>query len=56
MHRVIFQHVYHVVYIDQVIDSYDFDIVTSHSCAENQTADTTESVDTNFNLCHFYCF
>ena len=50
VHGVIFQHVNHVVDIDKVIYSNDFNIVSCHCSSKNQTADTSESVDTNFNL------
>ena len=49
MHRVILQHVGQIVNGAEVIDAHDLDVRTILSSAENETADTTETVNTNFN-------
>ena len=52
VHRVVLQHVSHVVHGNQVVDAHHFDVVVRASGTEHQTADTTEAVDTDFNSCH----
>jgi hypothetical protein len=52
VHRVILQHVSHVIHGNQVVDAHHFDVVVRASGTEHQTADTTEAVDTDFNSCH----
>ena len=49
VHRVVLQHVCQVIYGAEVIDTYNLDVATSLSCAEYETADTTETVNTYFN-------
>ena len=51
MHRVIFEHVGHVVNGKKVVDCYYFDVISFGRGAEYETADTTETVNTN--LCHY---
>ena len=53
VHGVILGHIYHVIEIDEwVIDAYNFkNFRLSHRCAKDQSADTSKTVDTNFN-CH----
>ena len=50
-HCVILQHVSQVVNRAKVIDTYDLNIVSLHCSAENETSDTSESINTYFN--HF---
>ncbi len=50
MSGVVLQHVSHVVNIDEVVDPNNFYIVFFNCGTENQTANSTESVNTNFNL------
>ncbi len=52
MNRVVFQHVSYVVNIEQVIDSYYFDVISLLGCSENQTSDTAKAVNTNFYFFH----
>ncbi len=46
--RVILQHVRHVIRVQQVVDSNDFDVRTLLSSTENDATDTAETVDTYF--------
>ena len=50
VHRVVTKHISHVVYRNQVVDADDFHIVLGHGRTEHQTSDTSEAVDTHFNL------
>ncbi len=52
VHCVVFEHVSHVVHGNQVVDAHHFDVVVRAGCTEHQTADTAETVDTDFNSCH----
>ncbi len=52
VHRVVLEHVGHVVYGYEVVDTYYLDVLVGAGSAEYQTADTTETVDTNFDSCH----
>ena len=56
MHRVIFEHVCHVVYRAEVVDAYDFDIVASLGSAENKASNTAKTINTNFNHCRYTPF
>ena len=49
VHCVIFQHISHIFNIDQIVNANDFNIISCLSSAENQTANTTESINTNAN-------
>ena len=49
VHRVVLEHVSHVLCIEEVIDTYDLDIATLLGSTEDKTADTSEAVDTYFN-------
>ena len=51
VHGVVAQHVSHIFNINQVVDAYDFDIVSFLGSTENQAADAAESVNTDAN-CH----
>src|SRR5574344_283780 len=54
VHCIILQHVSHVLYREKVINTYYYNVVLVSlfkSRTENETADTTETVNTNFN--HF---
>ena len=57
VHGVILQHVCQIVNRAQVVDANDLNVITILGCAENETSDTAEAVNTNF--CHkslfFYC-
>ena len=47
---VIFEHIFHVVRADEgVVDSNNFHIRVFHRGTENQTTDSSESIDTYFN-------
>lgn len=49
MHRVITEHINHVIQVDErVVDGNHIHLFVFHSGTENQTANTAESVDTNF--------
>ncbi len=50
VHRVVLQHIGHVVYREKVVDCHYFEVIALCAGAEYETADTTESVNTN--LCH----
>src|SRR5690606_8569321 len=52
MSRIIFKHISHIVRIDQVIDANYLNIISFLSRAKNQSTDSSEAVNTNFNLCH----
>ena len=52
MHCIILKHVCHILYIDKVIDTYYLDVISFLCGSENQTADTTKTVNTNFNFAH----
>ena len=49
VHGVVLEHVCQVVNRAEVVDTYNLNVVASLSCAENETADTTETVNTYFN-------
>ena len=49
VHCIIAQHICHIFNIDEVIDAYNFNIVSFLSGTENQAADTSKTVDTNAN-------
>ena len=53
VHGVIFEHINHVVGVDErIVDTYNFkNVRLSHSGAENQATDTAKAIDANFN-CH----
>ena len=51
VHSVILQHISQVVNRAKVVDTYDLNIVSFHCSAENETSDTSESINTYFN--HF---
>lgn len=52
--RVVLEHVGSVVGLDEgVVNSNDVDLGVSEGVAENKTADTTETVNTNSELSHF---
>ena len=53
MHRVVLEHVGHVLCVEQVIDTYDLDVAALLGSTEDKTADTSEAVNTNFN--HLTC-
>ena len=48
VHRVILEHVSQVIYGAEVIDTYNLDVAASLSSTENETANTTETVNTYF--------
>ena len=52
---VIFQHVSQILRVEQVVDADYLDVIRKlvDCSAEYHAADTAESIDTNFNLCHF---
>ena len=50
VYRVVLEHVSHVVYRNEVIDTYNLNVCIVACSAEYQTADTTETVDTYFDL------
>ena len=52
MHCVILEHICHILYINKVVNSYNLNIISVLCSSENQTSDTSESVDTNFNFAH----
>ena len=56
VHGVVFEHVCHVVNRAEVVDAYDFDVITSLCSAENKTTNTTETINTNFNHCRYTPF
>jgi hypothetical protein len=49
VHSVILEHVSQVIYGAKVVDTYDNDIVSFLSGAENKATDTAEAVNTYFN-------
>ena len=49
MHRVILEHISHILCIEEVVDTYDLDVATLLGSTEDKTADTSEAVDTYFN-------
>ena len=51
---VILQHVGQILGIQQVVDTYDLNVIGKFvDCsAEYHAADTAETIDTNFNFCH----
>ena len=51
MHGVVLQQVRHGLGVRQVIDGDDFHVRIAHGSPENQTTDTTETIDTDF-YCH----
>ena len=55
MHCVILQHVSHVIYIEEVVDTYNLHVIALLDCAKYETADTAETINTYFNHL-FYCF
>ncbi len=52
VHRVVLEHVSHVLHVNQVVDADHNDVIPLLGCPENQTADTSETVDTYFNFFH----
>lgn len=36
-----------------IVDSDNVNVIVLNSVSENETADTTETVDSDFNWCHF---
>ena len=50
VYRVVLEHVSHVVYRNEVVDTYNLNVCIVACSTEYQTADTTETVDTNFDL------
>ncbi|EDR37597.1 hypothetical protein YpF1991016_2709 [Yersinia pestis biovar Orientalis str. F1991016] len=46
--RVVFQHVCHVISVQQIVDCNDFDVRTFLSSTENNATDTAKTVDTYF--------
>lgn len=49
--RVILEHVSHVVGVEQVVNTYNLDVVALAGGAEDETADASETVDTDLD-CH----
>ena len=57
VYRVKFEHVSHVLGVDQVVDADNLDVGAGDSSPENQTTDTAETVDANSYFFHdFKCF
>ena len=54
MHRVVLEHVCHVIYLNEVVNSYNFDVVSKKRCSEYKTTDSTKTVNTYFNHYAFY--
>ena len=52
--RVILEHISHVLHVDEVVDTDDYDVVSFLGGPEDQTADTSEAVDAYFDF--FHCF
>ena len=53
VHGVVLEHVSQVIHGAKVVDAHYIVLVSlSASCTEYHTADTSETVDTNLNLCH----
>ncbi len=50
MHGVILEHVCHVVHGEEVVDSYNFDVISLGRCTEDETSDAAEAINTYF--CH----
>jgi len=50
VYRVVLEHVSHVVYRNEVVDTYHLNVCIVARSTEYQTADTTETVDTYFDL------
>ena len=50
VHRIVLQHVSHVIHRYEVVDAHYFDLIVGACGTEHQTADTAETVDTNLNL------
>ena len=50
VYRVGLEHVSHVVYRNEVVDTYHLNVCIVARSTEYQTADTTETVDTYFDL------
>ena len=48
VHRVVLEHVSQVVNGAEVIDTYNLNVIAAHGSAENETANTTETVNTYF--------
>ena len=53
VHGVILQHVSQVIYRAQIVDTYNFNVVTILSGTKNETTDTAETINTYF-CCHFF--
>ena len=49
MHGVIFEHISHIIDINQIINADDFNIVSGLGGTENQTSDTAKTVNTYAN-------
>ena len=57
VHGVVLEHVSQVIHGAEVVNTYYIVLVSlSASCTEYHTADTSETVDTNLNLCHKFSF
>ena len=55
VYRVIFEHVHHVIRIDErIVYAYDFDFRFGHRRTEYHTTNTAKPIDTNFH-CHNEC-
>ena len=55
VHRIILQHVSHVIHGQQVVDTYNYyviHVVLLEGRAEHKAANATKSVNTDFNFCH----
>lgn len=54
VHCVVFEHVGHVVYGQQVVDGNNLDVVTLDGGTEDKATDTSKAIDTDFS--HFGYF
>ena len=54
VHRIIVEHVFHVVHRDErVVNCNNLDVLEVRLRSQNETADTTESIDTDFDGHYF---
>ena len=49
MHGIVFQKICHVIYITEIINCYNIDVIPLHGSTKNQTSDTAKPVNANIN-------
>ena len=52
VHRVVLEHICHIIRGEHIVDADELDIFVLETCAEYETSDSAETVDANSNLAH----